>query len=195
MSVMYETWCGDDCLDYGDFLHDERRELEQHMRRCGRLSDVPRMRVLLRWVDNVDEHGRRVWHAMYGSKGDARFLDHRIVEATVDHEDEVADPWDAVLVDVLVERRRQHATWGECDYPDGTGRPGDVERADADRARCRANASKTHNWRDILQEEVSEAFAETDLERLREELLQVAALVIHWIEALDRRRIASSDEL
>jgi hypothetical protein len=42
-------------------------------------------------------------------------------------------------------------------------------------------------WRDILHEEVCEAFAETDPEALRAELVQVAAVAVKWVEAIDRR--------
>lgn len=42
-------------------------------------------------------------------------------------------------------------------------------------------------WLDILLEEVAEAFAESDPAALRAELLQVAAVAIRWIVAIDHR--------
>lgn len=42
-------------------------------------------------------------------------------------------------------------------------------------------------WLDILREEVLEAFAEDDPARLRTELVQVAAVAVAWVEAIDRR--------
>lgn len=48
-------------------------------------------------------------------------------------------------------------------------------------------AGHAEAWRHILDEEVAEALAETDPERLRAELVQVAAVAVQWIEALDRR--------
>jgi len=42
-------------------------------------------------------------------------------------------------------------------------------------------------WRDILYEEVLEAYVETDWSALRAELVQVAAVAVAWIEHLDRR--------
>lgn len=63
---------------------------------------------------------------------------------------------------VDAERQRQLAKWGEQNHPDGTGRPGDRENADRMRAICKANGPAEDNWRDILAEEVAEAFAETD---------------------------------
>jgi hypothetical protein len=49
-------------------------------------------------------------------------------------------------------------------------------------------STKQLTWRDILLEEVYEAFAETDSDRLREELIQVAAVALSWVDAIDRRK-------
>lgn len=92
-----------------------------------------------------------------------------------------------VLADIAAERARQLAKWGEQNHPDGTGRPGDDDMANLDRAKCKANGPDEDNWRDILQEEVSEAFAETHPLALRAELVQVAAVAVAWIETIDRR--------
>lgn len=92
-----------------------------------------------------------------------------------------------VLGDILRERVQQDAKWGEQNHPDGTGRDGDADMAKLDRAKCKANAPDEDNWRDILQEEVSEAFAETHPSALRAELIQVAAVAAAWVEAIDRR--------
>lgn len=92
-----------------------------------------------------------------------------------------------VLVEVAEERGRQDAKWGPQNHPDGTGKIGDSIQAITDRAKCKANGPDRDNWRDILQEEVSEAFAETDPVKLRAELIQVAAVATAWIEAIDRR--------
>jgi hypothetical protein len=40
----------------------------------------------------------------------------------------------------------------------------------------------------VLDEEVWEAFAESDPAKLRAELVQVAAVAFRWIEALDARK-------
>lgn len=92
-----------------------------------------------------------------------------------------------VMSEVAAERARQNAKWGEQNHLDGTGRPGDEYLAWWARTVCQANDPAKDNWRDILQEEVSEAFAETDPEALRAELVQIAAVAAAWIEALDRR--------
>ena len=39
----------------------------------------------------------------------------------------------------------------------------------------------------LVREEVAEAFAESDPARLREELIQVAALAVSWVEKIDAR--------
>lgn len=55
----------------------------------------------------------------------------------------------------------------------------------------RAAASGVLAWRDVLLEEVHEALAESDQDRLRAELLQVAAVCAAWISDIDSRPTAS----
>jgi len=98
---------------------------------------------------------------------------------------------DRVLQEVLAERIRQDEKWGEQNHPGGTGRPGDIAFAEAYKAICKANGPGEDTYRDILAEEVYEAFAENDPARLREELVQVAAVAVNWIEAIDRRTVSS----
>jgi hypothetical protein len=110
-----------------------------------------------------------------------------------------------VLLEVGAERERQDAKWGEQNHPDGTGafsvREGGrvlpdeyVGAVRADRAReaksaCdRAAAEGRLTYLHILREEVAEAAAEHDPALLRAELVQVAAVAVKWIEAIDRRR-------
>ena len=108
------------------------------------------------------------------------------------------------LADVGKERDRQNDLWGDqSNLPDGTG-PGALwygsryydELGDT-RALCTAMVARdicemgiqdgTVRWLDILIEEVSEALAEEDPEKLRAELVQVAAVAVQWIEAIDTR--------
>jgi hypothetical protein len=91
------------------------------------------------------------------------------------------------MAEVDAERQRQLKRWGDQVHPDGTGRPGDTEEADRLRAACKANGPEEDNWRDILAEEVAEAFAETDQYLLRSELVQCAAVIAAWIVDIDRR--------
>ncbi|MFL6073022.1 MAG: hypothetical protein ACJ73S_06445 [Mycobacteriales bacterium] len=96
-------------------------------------------------------------------------------------------PLEAVLADVATERAAQDARWGPQDPPDGTG-PAYAGEADALREACGAAfRDGAGSWRHILAEEVAEAFAEDDPDRLRAELVQVAAVAVKWIQALDGR--------
>lgn len=105
--------------------------------------------------------------------------------------DELFD-WDAfhqIGNFVVGECSRQHETWGVQNHPDGTGLTGDDELAETVK-RFNAEMVRTGNltWRDILWEEVREAFAESDPDRLIEELEQVAAVAVSWIDAVKRRQ-------
>lgn len=93
-----------------------------------------------------------------------------------------------VLSDVIAERQRQHARWGRQSHPDGTGGLAAVQQREAAQRYCdELSVAGLLTWRAILEEEVAEAIAEVDHDRLREELVQVAAVAVQWIEALDRR--------
>lgn len=97
-------------------------------------------------------------------------------------------PIGSVLLDVATERLRQDEKWGEQNHRDGTGGHTLEVIAQASRdIRKHAASNGTATWKMILQEEVSEAFAETDTALLRAELVQVAATAAAWVEALDRR--------
>jgi hypothetical protein len=108
-----------------------------------------------------------------------------------------------VLSEVSAERKSQDAKWGEQNHPDGTDvnwvdeiRPAlgwvgyspaahatSLARNDTNKAARRGDLT----WLKILREEVAEAFAETDPAKLREELVQVAAVAVAWVGAIDRR--------
>jgi protein involved in temperature-dependent protein secretion len=91
--------------------------------------------------------------------------------------------------EIDAERQRQLAKFGEQHHPDGTGRAGYVEKADAARFACQMDADEPNGprWSLILLEEVYEALAESDHARLRTELVQVAAVCAAWIADLDSR--------
>lgn len=93
-----------------------------------------------------------------------------------------------ILIEVLCERARQDERFGVQSLPDGTG--GEIHKllAKAAREACDATtASGNVTFAEILKEEFYEALAEEDPEKLREELIQVAAVSINWIGAIDRR--------
>lgn len=93
-----------------------------------------------------------------------------------------------VLADVAAERAAQDVRWGMQVLPDGTG--GERAAAESDAARHATDTAARAGaltWRHVLAEEVMEAFAETEPDRLRAELVQVAAVAVKWAQALDRR--------
>ena len=57
--------------------------------------------------------------------------------------------------------------------------------------RCMAQIGQC-TWLHILREEVFEAFAEDDPAKLRAELIQVAAVAVQWVEAIDRAEKAQA---
>lgn len=112
--------------------------------------------------------------------------------------------WEAwteeVLADVLAERRRQVARYGHNEaLEDGTGpdvawlAPVSHLGASLVEAEFRSfyeDHEESHGeptWSLLVREELAEAFAESDPERLEAELLQVAALCVSWVETLRRR--------
>lgn len=91
------------------------------------------------------------------------------------------------LNDIVRERLAQDEKWGRQNHPNGTGMLGDRERANSARHVCEVMfRNGMGSWRDILHEEVEEAFAEHDPAKLREELIQVAAVALAWVENMDR---------
>ncbi len=96
---------------------------------------------------------------------------------------------DRISRDILDERLRQAEKWADCEsLPDGTGGAGRptyeaIARAACDRAYREGRLTHAH----VFEEEASEVLAETDPEKLREELIQVAAICVKWLADLDRR--------
>jgi hypothetical protein len=93
----------------------------------------------------------------------------------------------SILKEVADEREFQDSKWGQQNHPDGTGE-WMAERAEMYRGICELNAKEgVIEWLDILREEVYEAFAEENPKKLRAELIQIAAVALAWVEAIDRR--------
>ncbi|MDY0891848.1 hypothetical protein [Frigoribacterium sp. CFBP9030] len=93
-----------------------------------------------------------------------------------------------IAVEVLRERDRQDSKWGEQNHPDGTGGDRAIRQAEWAKQRTDLRAEEgTVTWLVILREEVLEAFAESDPTKLRDELIQVAAVAQQWVQAIDRR--------
>lgn len=107
-----------------------------------------------------------------------------------------------IVGEVLGECQSQLETWGLQNHPDGTGplkpspmiwgKLADLNNSDfANAARKRTEndfSTGKGSWEHILTEEVFEAYAEDDEEALRAELVQVAAVAVSWINAIDRRQ-------
>jgi hypothetical protein len=108
-----------------------------------------------------------------------------------------------VLLDVYAERVRQEERYGHVNdkFRDGTGPlaqwlPGEAEghltatdiqevfRLDYEKFEASAGLP---TWMHLVREEVAEAFQESDPERLDEELIQVAALCVSWVERIRNR--------
>lgn len=108
----------------------------------------------------------------------------------------------AVLDLVLAERQAQEARYGHANevLEDGTG-PGTtwllpLTAASAKQVQSafRMNYEEFEfdtgapTWMHLVREEVAEAFQEDDPDRLAEELIQVAALCVSWVERLPSSR-------
>ena len=106
---------------------------------------------------------------------------------------------DVVLAAIDCERQRQLKKWGNPSHPScnvvgnasTTIEAREVTMHQAQN-RCDLNAELgTLAWEDIVQEEWREALVEASKgnhEELRTELIQVATVVVAWIEQLDRDR-------
>lgn len=103
----------------------------------------------------------------------------------------VARPADSrpALIDIVIEADRGAALFPKAvDYPDGTRTGGMnlVQREQAKNACDRATREGVCTFAHVLAEEFWEAMCEEDRDRLRDELVQVAAVALQWIENIDR---------
>lgn len=113
----------------------------------------------------------------------------------------VVVPGAAVCREVIQERVRQEAKWGEQNHPDGTTpgflwtalfRRSMAESAEIAKQEVDLDARLGQStYAGIFLEEVFEALAEEDPARLRAELIQVAAVAVAWVESIDRREAGS----
>lgn len=97
---------------------------------------------------------------------------------------------DYIAGEIATERWHQDEKFGDQSHlPDGTGLDAiDCQLRIIFQNRCdTATEAGTLTWADILREEVYEAFAESDPEKLDAELLQVASVCVAWIQALRTR--------
>lgn len=106
----------------------------------------------------------------------------------------------SVYREIADERLRQEEKWGEQNHPDGTssilrfapgtdGWPKNTFGELATNCKERTDSAAEFGeltYSDIFLEEVFEAMAESDQSKLREELVQTAAVAVAWIEKIDR---------
>lgn len=96
-----------------------------------------------------------------------------------------------IAAEIVEERQRQVEKWGEQHHPDGTGdapiSAASLRDESIERCNEAARAGKL-TWEHILTEEYAEALCETDPDKLRVELLQVAAVCAAWAEDIDSRK-------
>lgn len=94
-----------------------------------------------------------------------------------------------VLSSVVVHREEQIKKHGNNNYPDGT-RADLMPFLEAVQRICTHNTDAgTVTWREVLTEEVLEAFTETDERKLEKELIQIATVAAAWVTCLRRRRV------
>jgi hypothetical protein len=92
---------------------------------------------------------------------------------------------DYIFADIVDEYARSVETHGEQSLPMGSD-PVYADYAESWREECEMrSADGTLTWREILMEEIHEAFAETDYHAQRAELVQVANVVMKMIADLD----------
>lgn len=103
-----------------------------------------------------------------------------------------------VFAAVRAERERQENLWGEQNHPSqGGSLPADWRKQyGLNAAKWKSiNDERVHygqlGWDGILLEEVFEALAEEDPEKLRAELVQSMAVILNWLECIERRAAAS----
>jgi len=99
----------------------------------------------------------------------------------------------SVFKDIKAETDRHIELWGVQSHPDGTDSWAFTDKAN--NAKILYDYLAKHypekiTWRDILLEEVFEALSEDrHQDKLREELVQVAAVCCSWIMDIDMRKI------
>ena len=98
-----------------------------------------------------------------------------------------------ILDELFMERERQNCIFGEQNFPlvkkidpkENHLRYGII---DEEHAKFRVDNNQELTYFNLLIEEVSEAVSAHDYQSMREELIQVGAVVVQMIEALDRNK-------
>ena len=95
---------------------------------------------------------------------------------------------DGFFNEIHEERVAQLRKWGVHHWPGGTNTSSDDGQMarEAKRVTDAAMVIGDLTWRDILVEEILEAFAEGEWPKVRGELVQAAAVIAAWVEDGDR---------
>jgi uncharacterized membrane protein YgaE (UPF0421/DUF939 family) len=94
-----------------------------------------------------------------------------------------------ILKQVFIEREKQFSKWGEQNLPiiDDMHKKEAIRYVDEYKELCDTWHEKgLLTFHNILQEEYYEAFSESDIDKQREEFIQVAAVAVQIIEYIDR---------
>ena len=89
------------------------------------------------------------------------------------------------------EVKRQQDLWGEQNHPDVpelNGWDWEAKAYSWKQENALRNTTGKLAWDGNLLEEVYEALAESDPEKLKTELVQVAAVAVTWIKCIERRK-------
>jgi hypothetical protein len=98
----------------------------------------------------------------------------------------------AVIFDaVKEERKRQHEKWGVQNHEMLRCEKLDTIKESLNHFRYINDKTQIYDWYTIIQEEIAEAFSETDPAKQREEMVQAVAVAVQIIEYLDRKRGAA----
>ncbi len=107
-------------------------------------------------------------------------------------EGQVSD--ETILAEIARERKAQDTKWGVQNHVNGTGHRFSVWLMNWAKRRC--DRGNPDTWEKILTEEIFESYAEADPAKLREELIQSAAVIVNWVGAIDRKtRLGSTEEI
>jgi hypothetical protein len=127
--------------------------------------------VMASGVDLSDDLPSETWRTSF-------LLDQPLVKALLERAGAAAAaefPWERALVEARPFPVLADGT--STDWP---------EWAEALRDARELNDTGRASWASILVEEVAEAMLETDRQKIRGELVQVAAVAVKWVEAIDR---------
>jgi len=122
---------------------------------------------------------------------------HCLSNTLIEKSEKIDENQDKIFEEIRAERKRQDEKWGEQNHPmlgrnltcfgEGETYPDiDILRNQLTHTRARCGTDRK-GWFDILLEEVCEAFLETEPEKQRGEMVQIAAVAVAVIECLDRR--------